>query len=91
MVSGIALTIDARAADGPSVGMVTKVENQAQVGGVAAAVGSIVHMKDTLNTGAKARLQVTFRDQSNLSLARMQVSLLTVLSSIQTRASAKPR
>jgi hypothetical protein len=68
VVSGITFTFDARAADGPSVGMVTKVENQAQVGGVAAAVGSIVHMKDTLSTGAKSRLQVTFRDQTNLTL-----------------------
>ena len=48
--------------------MVTKVENQAQVGGATAAVGSPVHMNDTLQTGAKARLQVTFRDKTNLTL-----------------------
>jgi len=48
--------------------MVTKVENQAQVGGEAAAVGSPVHMNDTLRTGANARLQVTFRDNTNLTL-----------------------
>ncbi len=48
--------------------MITKVENQAQVGGVPAAVGSPVHMGDTLNTAARARLQVTFRDQTNLTL-----------------------
>ena len=48
--------------------MVTKVENQAQVGGEPAAVGSPVHMNDTVRTGAKARLQVTFRDQTNLTL-----------------------
>ena len=64
----VALTHDARAAGGPSVGMVTKVENQAQVGANAAAVGTIVHMNDTLRTGAKARLQVTFRDNTNLTL-----------------------
>jgi len=63
--SGIAATVDARA---QTVGMVTKVENQAQVGGAPAAVGSPVHMGDTLNTGARARLQVTFRDQTNLTL-----------------------
>jgi hypothetical protein len=56
------------AAAGPTVGMVTKVENQAQVGGEAAAVGSLVHMNDTLRTGSKARLQVTFRDNTNLTL-----------------------
>jgi hypothetical protein len=56
------------AAAGPTVGMVTKVENQAQVGSEAAAVGSLVHMNDTLRTGAKARLQVTFRDNTNLTL-----------------------
>jgi hypothetical protein len=50
------------------VGMVTKVENQAQVGGAAAAVGSPVRANDTLQTGAKARLQVTFRDNTNLTL-----------------------
>jgi hypothetical protein len=58
-LSGIAATLDARAA-GPTVGMITKVENQAQVGGVPAAVGSPVHMGDPLSTGARARLQVTF-------------------------------
>ena len=39
-----------------------------QVGGEAAAVGSPVHTNDTLQTGAKARLQVTFRDNTNLTL-----------------------
>ena len=61
------MALEATAA-GPTVGMVTKVENQAQVGAQAAAVGSIVHMNDTLQTGAKARLQVTFRDNTNLTL-----------------------
>ena len=51
-----------------TVGMVTKVQNQAQVGGQAAAVGSPVHLNDTLQTGANARLQVTFRDNTNLTL-----------------------
>jgi hypothetical protein len=48
--------------------MVSKVENQAQVDGQPAAVGTIVHANDTVSTGAKARLQVTFRDQTNLTL-----------------------
>jgi hypothetical protein len=51
-----------------TVGMVTKVQNQAQVGGQAVAVGSPVHLNDTLQTGANARLQVTFRDNTNLTL-----------------------
>ena len=61
------LISDAHAA-GATVGMVTKVENQAQVDGQPAAVGSPVHTNDTVSTGAKARLQVTFRDQTNLTL-----------------------
>ena len=52
----------------PTVGMVTKVENQAQIDGQPAAVGSPVHTNDTVSTGAKGRLQVTFRDQTNLTL-----------------------
>ena len=37
------LAFDVRAAGGPTVGMVTKVENQAQIDGQPAAVGSPVH------------------------------------------------
>ena len=66
-LGGITLISDARAA-GPTVGMVTKVENQAQIDGQPAAVGTPVHTNDTVSTGAKARLQVTFRDQTNLTL-----------------------
>ena len=60
-------TFEASAA-AQTVGMVTKVQNQAQVGGQAAAVGSPVSMNDTLQTGANGRLQVTFRDNTNLTL-----------------------
>ena len=67
-LSGITLTFDARAAAGPTVGMVTKVENQAQIGTETAVVGTLVHMNDALSTGAKAHLQVTFRDKTNLTL-----------------------
>ena len=66
-LGGIPLAFNARAA-GLTVGMVTKVENQAQVGGQPAAVGTPVHTNDTVSTGAKGRLQVTFRDQTNLTL-----------------------
>jgi hypothetical protein len=51
-----------------SVGSVTKVQNQAQIGSATAVVGSPVHMNDRLRTGANARLQVTFRDGSLLTL-----------------------
>jgi len=51
------------------VGMVTKVENQAQVGTEAAAVGTLVHMNDSPRAGAKSRLQVTFRDKTEFKLA----------------------
>ena len=61
------LAFDAHAA-GPTVGMVSKVQNQAQIDGQPAAVGSPVHTNDTVSTGAKGRLQVTFRDQTNLTL-----------------------
>ena len=66
-VGGTMLISDVHAA-GSTVGMITKVENQAQVDGQPAAVGSPVHTNDTVSTGAKARLQVTFRDQTNLTL-----------------------
>ena len=39
-------------AAGPTVGMVSKVENQAQIDGQPAAVGSPVHTNDTVSTGA---------------------------------------
>jgi hypothetical protein len=64
----ITVVLDVGAAAGATVGMVTKVENQAYVGSQPAAVGTIVHMNDTLRTGAKARLQVTFRDKTDLTL-----------------------
>ena len=64
----LVLVAPAVCAAAASVGMVTKIENQAQVGGAAAAVGTIVHMNDVLTTGPKARLQVTFRDQTTLTL-----------------------
>ena len=47
----------ARAEDQPSVGMVTKAENEAQVdsgsGTITASVGTVVHMKDMLTNGPK--------------------------------------
>ena len=51
-----------------SVGTVTKIVNQAQIGTRNAVVGSPVFMNDRLRTGADARLEVTFRDNSVLTL-----------------------
>jgi hypothetical protein len=63
----------ASAAEDPDqVDLVSKFENQAQVISVAGATtaqgGIAVHMKDELRTGAGARLQVTFRDDTLLTL-----------------------
>jgi hypothetical protein len=68
----LASPFSARAADEPSVGMVTKVQNEAEVvssgGTTTAIVGTVLHMKDELRTGADGRLQVTFRDKTSLIL-----------------------
>ena len=51
-----------------AVGAVSKVENQAQVGGTAAVVGTPVQTNDQLRTGPKSRLEVTFADDTKLTL-----------------------
>jgi len=51
-----------------TVGTVTKVQKQAQVGSTPAAEGTPVKMNDVLRTGIGARLQVTFRDDTTLTL-----------------------
>jgi hypothetical protein len=51
-----------------AVGKVTQVQNQAQVGGRTAVVGTAVYMNDQLRTGANARLKITFSDGSDLTL-----------------------
>ena len=51
-----------------SVGTVTKVVNQAQIGSNTAVSGIPVYMNDRLRTGSDSRLQVTFRDNSVLTL-----------------------
>jgi hypothetical protein len=61
-------SISANAEDRRTVGMATKVVSPAQVNKEAAAVGTLAHMNDELRTGAKARLQVNFRDNSELTL-----------------------
>jgi hypothetical protein len=51
-----------------AVGSVTKVQKQAQVGSASATVGTPVQMNDQLLTGPGARMEVTFRDGSVLTL-----------------------
>ena len=51
-----------------AVGAVSKVAGQAQIDGATAAVGTPVRMNDRLSTGSNARLQVTFNDNSLLTL-----------------------
>jgi hypothetical protein len=58
----------AHAADHRTVGMATNVVSPAQVEHEAAAVGTLAHMNDQLHTGAKARLEVSFRDSTKLNL-----------------------
>jgi hypothetical protein len=64
--------------DASRVGVVNKVENEAQVisasGAVTATIGTPVHMKDELRTAANARLQVTFLDETRLPSASMRAS-----------------
>jgi hypothetical protein len=66
------LIAGATAQDTDRVGLVNKVENAAQVvsasGATTAMVSTPVHMKDKLRTGANGRLQVTFRDNTVLTL-----------------------
>jgi FecR protein len=64
----LALTFGAQAAIAASVGMVTKVENQAQVGGATAVVGTLVQMGNELRTGPKSRMEVTFKDKTTITL-----------------------
>jgi hypothetical protein len=55
--------------DTNSVGTVNKVQNEAQVISASGAItAAVVHMKDELRTGGNARLQVTFRDNTLLTL-----------------------
>jgi hypothetical protein len=57
-----------RAVDRRTVGMATNVVSPAHVDNQPAVVGTVAHMNDELSTGAKARLQVSFRDSTELTL-----------------------
>ena len=54
------------------IGTISEVDNDAQIisanGATTASVGLAVHMKDQLRTGTDGRLQVTFRDNTLLTL-----------------------
>jgi FecR protein len=67
----IAQALPAQAAE-PSVGIITRVENEAEVISAGsprvAQIGTVVHLKDELRTGENARLQLTFRDNTTLVL-----------------------
>jgi hypothetical protein len=65
---GFVLILTSGPAAAQTVGKVTRVQYQAQIGQSAAAVGSPIHMNDHLTTGAKARLEITFVDQTTLTL-----------------------
>ena len=62
----------ADAQDLSRAGFVNAVENEAEIvsatGTVKAVIGAVVQMKDELRTGPNARLQVTFRDNTVLTL-----------------------
>jgi hypothetical protein len=49
-------------------GTVTKVKNQAEIGSTTAVVGTPVNINDEIRTGPGARLQITFRDETELTL-----------------------
>ncbi len=66
------LAASAAEEDLSQVGVVAKVENEASIVVASAArqavIGTPVHMKDELRTGANGRMQVTFRDHTELTL-----------------------
>jgi hypothetical protein len=68
MVAAIGAGVLDSALAAPAVGKVTRVQKQAQIGSTAAVEGTPVHMNDALRTGPDARLEVTFRDGSVLTL-----------------------
>ena len=73
---GLAATFTGLAAEEPPrVGFVDKVENEAHIvsanAAATATIGTAVHMRDELRTGPEGRLQVTFRDNSVLTLGQM--------------------
>jgi FecR protein len=60
--------VGVEAAAAQTVGTVTRVQKQAQIGSTPAAEGTPVRMNDEIRTGIGARLQITFRDNTTLVL-----------------------
>ena len=68
LLAFLVLTFGAHASVAASVGTVSKVENQAHIGSAAAVVGTAVQTNDELSTGPKSHLEVTFSDDTKLTL-----------------------
>ena len=64
----ISLFVGRPKAETTTVGTVTRVQQQVEIAGAPAVVGSAVHMQDELRTGDNARLEVTFSDSTKLTL-----------------------
>jgi hypothetical protein len=69
----IGLPLAANAADDPAgIGVVDKVENEAKIvtgdTAITEIIGTPIHMRDELRTGAEGRLKITFRDETVLTL-----------------------
>jgi hypothetical protein len=72
----LTLSFSAQIAAAQSVGMVTKVENQAQIGSANAVVGSLVQANDEVRTGPKSRLEISFRDNTKLTLGENATAVI---------------
>jgi hypothetical protein len=73
VIALISLPLAVKAAeDAATIGVVDKVENEANIvsgdSAAAAIVGTPIHMRDELRTGAEGRLKITFRDETVLTL-----------------------
>ncbi len=72
LVFFIISAVGAHAADDTTVGSISEVEGEAQIvssaGTTTAVADAPVHLNDELRTGAEGRLQVTFRDDTVLTL-----------------------
>ena len=68
LLAFLVLTFGAHLAVAATVGTVSKVENQAHVGSATAVVGTPVQTNDELSTGPKSHLEVTFSDDTKLTL-----------------------
>ena len=68
LLAFLMLTVGTHWAVAATVGTISKVENQAHIGSAAAVVGTAVQTNDELSTGPKSHLEVTFSDDTKLTL-----------------------